>query len=301
MSATNTLATSQEIRDRGSTFVGSIYRATSVEQAKEFARRQHPRQGQADARSSDDAYAIAAWRVMVVKPGKTGLGGSDDFEVCEGWEDGGERWAGRRVLGVMQREAVVDAIVVVHRWCVSSLCDAVQWTVSLSGLGGRCWDRCGSRMWRHVRARSVVGSERWRRWKSVLKSCAAWTNSWRTLGLNSHTTAVTRQAKSEKHLIIVQCKRHWISPRQRDSFVQGNAKLKTQGSCTASPRKLHKSESRRTRIMLADDKRVEYKDAKSEMQSIWLVALPVVKALGYDWGGKRNHHVQCQIIYLPGY
>jgi hypothetical protein len=24
--------------------------------------------------------------------------------------------------------------------------------------------------------------------------------------------------------------------------------------------------------------------------NIWLVALPFVKALGYDWGGKRNHH-----------
>lgn len=69
-------------------------------------------------RRNADAYTIAAWRCMVVKPGRTGLGGPDDFEVGEGWEDGGERWAGRRVLGVMQREGVVDAVVVVRRWCV---------------------------------------------------------------------------------------------------------------------------------------------------------------------------------------
>lgn len=53
---------------------------------------------------------------MVVKPGWTGLGGPDEFEVEEGYEDGGERWAGKRVLGVMQREGAMDGVVIVRRW-----------------------------------------------------------------------------------------------------------------------------------------------------------------------------------------
>ena len=106
-----TLATSQEIRDRGSAFVGYVYRARTADDARGVLSF-HTR-----ARTNEkQAYLIAAWRCMVVKPGRTGLGGPDEFEVEEGYEDGGERWAGKRVLGVMQREGAMDGVVIVRRW-----------------------------------------------------------------------------------------------------------------------------------------------------------------------------------------
>ena len=33
--------------------------------------------------------------------------------------------------------------------------------------------------------------------------------------------------------------------------------------------------------------------------SIWLYALPFVKACSYDWGGKRNHHEKILVCYPP--
>lgn len=53
---------------------------------------------------------------MVVKPGCTGLGGPEEFQVVSGSMDDGERWAGDRTLKVMQNLAVIDAVVVVSRW-----------------------------------------------------------------------------------------------------------------------------------------------------------------------------------------
>lgn len=120
-SPTPTLATSQEIRDRGSTFVGYIYHARTADEAR-VALRHHTRPRHAgehkDGKDVRELYVIAAWRCMVVKPGRTGLGGPDEFTVEEGCEDGGERWAGGRALGVMKREGVIDAVVVICRWCV---------------------------------------------------------------------------------------------------------------------------------------------------------------------------------------
>ena len=53
---------------------------------------------------------------MVLKPGCTGLDGPDDFELQCGSHDDGERWAGSKVLKVMESEGVVDAVVIVSRW-----------------------------------------------------------------------------------------------------------------------------------------------------------------------------------------
>ena len=47
----------------------------------------------------------------MLKVGKSGLGGPDDFEVVSGAED-----VRGRVLRVMQAEGVIDAVVVVSRW-----------------------------------------------------------------------------------------------------------------------------------------------------------------------------------------
>ena len=107
-------ATSQEIRDRGSTFVGTLFPARSPDDARRAIN--HLKHVAHGARRA--THEIAAWRCMVLKPGKSGLGGPDDFEVVSGAEDDGEKYAGGRVLRVMQAEGVIDAVVVVSRWCV---------------------------------------------------------------------------------------------------------------------------------------------------------------------------------------
>ncbi|KAG1739128.1 ribosomal protein S5 domain 2-type protein [Suillus paluster] len=105
------LGTSQEIRDRGSAFVGSVYRARTPEEAK--AAISHHRNV---VHAGKKAYEISAWRCMTLKHGKTGLGGPDDFEVITGYDDDGEQWAGSKVSKVMQHEGVLDAVVIVSRW-----------------------------------------------------------------------------------------------------------------------------------------------------------------------------------------
>lgn len=106
------IATSAEIRDRGSTFIANIFTATTPEEAKSHTKYvKHVIHGNKKA-----THEIAAWRCMVVKPGFTGLGGPEEFELAHGSMDDGEKWAGDRVLKTMQSLAVIDAVVVVSRW-----------------------------------------------------------------------------------------------------------------------------------------------------------------------------------------
>ncbi|KAI0326330.1 ribosomal protein S5 domain 2-like protein [Cubamyces sp. BRFM 1775] len=106
------LATSQEVRDRGSIFVANVFSATSPDEARKAVHHlKHVTHGSRPA-----THEIAAWRCMVLKTGKTGLGGPDDFEVIGGFDDDGEKYAGNKVLKVMQAEGVIDAVVVVSRW-----------------------------------------------------------------------------------------------------------------------------------------------------------------------------------------
>ena len=106
------LATSQEVRDRGSIFVADVFAASTPDAARRATHHlKHVTHGARPA-----THEITAWRCMVPKMGKSGLGGPDDFEVVSGSEDDGERWAGARVLKVMQAESVIDAVVVVSRW-----------------------------------------------------------------------------------------------------------------------------------------------------------------------------------------
>lgn len=105
------VTTSQEIRDRGSIFVASVYRATSAEDAKTAV---HYHKNVVHA--GKEVYEISAWRCMVLKLGRTGLGGPDDFELRTGFDDGGEQWAGSKVLKIMQAEGTLDAVVIVSRW-----------------------------------------------------------------------------------------------------------------------------------------------------------------------------------------
>ncbi|KAI0717470.1 ribosomal protein S5 domain 2-type protein, partial [Fomitopsis betulina] len=106
------IATSQEVRDRGSIFVAKIYAVSSVQDAHRIhAHVKHTVHGAKPA-----SHEVSAWRCMVLKHGKTGLGGPDDFEVRTGSLDDGEQWAGGKVLKAMQEEGVIDAVVVASRW-----------------------------------------------------------------------------------------------------------------------------------------------------------------------------------------
>lgn len=104
--------TSQEIRDRGSTFVANVYHATSPEEAK--ARINHLKYILHGPKPA--THEIAAWRCMVLKSGHTGLEGPDDFELRSGSTDDGESWAGSKVLKVLENQAIIDAVVIVSRW-----------------------------------------------------------------------------------------------------------------------------------------------------------------------------------------
>lgn len=117
------MITSQEVRDRGSTFIANLFPATSLSDVR--ARIAYLRDVLHKAKPA--THDIAAWRCMVLKPGHNGLGGPDDFELNVGNMDDGEKWAGIRVQKVMESYAIIDAVVIVSRWCVPSF-------VSLEGV-----------------------------------------------------------------------------------------------------------------------------------------------------------------------
>ncbi|KAJ7209730.1 ribosomal protein S5 domain 2-type protein [Mycena pura] len=106
------LASSQEIRDRGSLFVATIYGAPTPAQAAAcIAHLKHVAHAEKPA-----SHEMNAWRCMVLKDGCSGLGGPDDFEVREGSADDGERWGGEKILAAMRKQGVMDAVVIVSRW-----------------------------------------------------------------------------------------------------------------------------------------------------------------------------------------
>lgn len=105
------IATSQEIRDKACIFIANVFRASTPEQARTAINHlKHV------VHAAKPAYEMSAWRCMVVKPGRSGLEGPEDFELSTGFDDGGERWSGGRILKAMQTEAVIDAVVIVSRW-----------------------------------------------------------------------------------------------------------------------------------------------------------------------------------------
>ncbi|KAJ7733541.1 ribosomal protein S5 domain 2-type protein [Mycena maculata] len=110
------VATSQEIRDRGSLFVATIYAASSPAQAA--AAIQHlSKVVHSDSQKPGPAsHEMNAWRCMVLKEGCTGLSGPDDFEVRESSSDDGERWAGEKILAILRTQGIIDAALVVSRW-----------------------------------------------------------------------------------------------------------------------------------------------------------------------------------------
>ncbi|KAG6837075.1 hypothetical protein H0H93_015343 [Arthromyces matolae] len=115
---------SQEIRDRGSTFVANIFPATTPSEA--LSRIAHVKS--ILHRTKPATHEIAAWRCMVLKPGCTGLGGLDDFEVSVGHNDDGEKWAGARVQKVMESLGILDAVVIVSRWYGGTMLGPARFT-----------------------------------------------------------------------------------------------------------------------------------------------------------------------------
>lgn len=110
------IAISQEIRDRASTFVGAIYHATSYAEAQTAIR--HHAQVVHGAKKA--SHEMTAWRFMALKHGRDGLKGPEDFELKSGSEDDGEDSGGRKVLRTMEAEGVLDAVVIVSRWYAMS-------------------------------------------------------------------------------------------------------------------------------------------------------------------------------------
>lgn len=138
--------TSQEIRDRGSLFVANIYHASSPKDAQ--ARVQQMKNVVHSARPA--THEISAWRCMVLKPGRSGLGGPEDFELQAGSKDDGESWAGAKVLAVMETLSIIDAVVIVSRWWVMSRHQAQFCSNSESGMAGHYSGQPGSPISKHV-------------------------------------------------------------------------------------------------------------------------------------------------------
>ena len=108
------VCTSEEVHDRNSVFVATIFRANTEEAARKAVN--HLRNViHASKRATHEMFA---WRCMVLKTGKTGLGGPEDFELKSGNEDDGEKYGSGKILKVMEAEGIIDAVVVVSRWCV---------------------------------------------------------------------------------------------------------------------------------------------------------------------------------------
>ncbi|GJJ06219.1 hypothetical protein Clacol_000409 [Clathrus columnatus] len=100
------------VRYRDSTFIAHIFRASSVKQA--YAAQNYVKSVlNADKPASCN---MMAYRIMILKKGRTGIDGPDDFELESNAEDDGETYGGARILKIMRRESVIDAVVVVSRW-----------------------------------------------------------------------------------------------------------------------------------------------------------------------------------------
>ena len=118
------ITTSQEIRDRGSTFVGVLYKVQSELEAQNCIK-YHRNVVHGSHKAS---HEISAWRCLTLKKGCTGLGGPDDFEVRSGCDDDGEDNGGRRALRTMESEGTIDAVVIVSRWFGGTLLGPVRFT-----------------------------------------------------------------------------------------------------------------------------------------------------------------------------
>ncbi|SHO79420.1 Similar to S.cerevisiae protein YIH1 (Negative regulator of eIF2 kinase Gcn2p) [Malassezia sympodialis ATCC 42132] len=63
--------------------------------------------------STHDMYAF---RVLQLKPGRSGLRGPSDFGIEQGKEDDGETWGADKIMRVIRELGASDVLVVVSRW-----------------------------------------------------------------------------------------------------------------------------------------------------------------------------------------
>ncbi|TIB70111.1 hypothetical protein E3P77_00027 [Wallemia ichthyophaga] len=68
-----------------------------------------------DSQSSSPSHSISAYRFVGLKSKKIGLN-QDDFTVKTAYDDDGEKWAGKRILEVLEQTQTLDALIVVSRW-----------------------------------------------------------------------------------------------------------------------------------------------------------------------------------------
>lgn len=109
--ASPNLITSRKIQDRK-----SIFLAHAVEIKSETELNRNTLFITSLPATQQATHNIRAWRFLALKPGRTGLSGPDDFRLVSGYDDDGEKWAGGKLLKLLERCEVVDVLVVVTRW-----------------------------------------------------------------------------------------------------------------------------------------------------------------------------------------
>lgn len=163
--------TSREIHDRGSVFVANIYHANTQQEAKARVD-----QMKAIVHSAKPAtHEMSAWRCMVPKPGRSGLSGPEDFELQSGSKDDGERWAGGKILNVMETLGIIDAVVIVSRWYVDVLLSTAPLPMSVPlGMEASCWVLPVSLISRSVPWKWRGSSKTRRSWLSLERCSKHW-------------------------------------------------------------------------------------------------------------------------------
>ncbi|WFD43431.1 hypothetical protein MPSI1_002093 [Malassezia psittaci] len=136
-----TTCASARIADRNSVFIGYVYPLTNASPTAISALLDNlthvvhpsisvtdlPPQFQHSASnrrgSTHDMYA---YRVMQLKPGRTGLQGPNDFGIEQGLEDDGEKWGAEKIMRVITELGASDVLVIVSRWYGGELLGPVR-------------------------------------------------------------------------------------------------------------------------------------------------------------------------------
>lgn len=124
---------STAIQDRDSTFVAYLFRITSPEEAR-AAVIQTRRVTHA---SNPASHEMHAYRTMSLRAGRDGLRGPEDFELKSASDDDGENYGGARILKVMEKEGVIDAVVICSRWLALVGTVVLGWLVIVNPLINR--------------------------------------------------------------------------------------------------------------------------------------------------------------------
>lgn len=129
------------IQDRDSTFIGYVYPLHTASSTYRSALLEHlthvvhpsiptpqlPPQFQHVApKRRGSTHDMYAYRVMQLKPGRSGLGGPNDFGTDEGQDDDGETWGSEKIMRVIRAMGASDVLVIVSRWYGGQLLGPVR-------------------------------------------------------------------------------------------------------------------------------------------------------------------------------